>query len=220
MKALHVGDEVSFLGREGHGKIIKISSNQFLIEDDLGFETWIEKSEVIARLDFTIKLPEPGKKKPEKKVKVSNPKPTTDQVNWETPKIKIKKVKKPVKESDLIFIAEKISYTPTPTKTTQQIPEIDLHFHQLVENEKKYNDHEKLEIQLERLRDFIDDMLGKNQPEFIVIHGVGSGKLKNEIRNYINGHQHLHYEDASFKKYGTGATHVFVRKQRKKYNNQ
>jgi hypothetical protein len=104
MKALHVGDEVSFLGREGHGKIIKISSNQFLIEDDLGFETWIEKSEVIARLDFTIKLPEPGKKKPEKKVKVSNPKPTTDQVNWETPKIKIKKVKKPVKESDLIFI--------------------------------------------------------------------------------------------------------------------
>lgn len=220
MKALHIGDEVSFLAREGHGKIIKISEREFLIEDDLGFEIWMEKSEVIARVDFTIKLPELGKKKLEKQVKISKPKLTIYQESWETPNIKIKKAKTPIKESELKFIAEKMHSTPTPAKSIQHIPEIDLHFHQLVENEKKYSDHEKLEIQMDRLRDFIEGMLGKNQPEFVVIHGVGSGKLKVEIRNYINGHQHLHFEDASFKKYGAGATHVFVHKQKKKYNKQ
>ncbi len=220
MKTLRAGDEVSFLGREGHGKIIEISARQFLVLDDLGFEIWMDKSVVIARIDFTENLPQPGKNKAEKPVKTDKPKPAIHQENWDTPKIQIRKAKSPIKESELKFIAEKVSSTTTQIKPAQQIPEIDLHFHHLVENEKKYSDHEKLEIQMDRLRDFIEEILGKNQPEFVVIHGVGSGKLKVEIRNYIHGHQHLHFEDASFKKYGAGATHVFVRKQRKKYNNQ
>lgn len=220
MKTLRAGDEVSFLGREGYGKIIEISTKQFLVLDDLGFETWMDQSLVIARVDFTKKLPEPGKNKVEKQVKIDKPKPLINQEIWETPKIKIKKAKTPIEESELKFIAEKVSSSPAPARAVQQIPEIDLHFHLLVENEKKYSDGEKLEIQMDRLRDFIDEIFRKNQPEFIVIHGVGSGKLKIEIRNFINGHQHLHYEDASFKKYGTGATHVFVRKQKSKYNNQ
>ncbi|MBK8808503.1 MAG: Smr/MutS family protein [Bacteroidales bacterium] len=87
--------------------------------------------------------------------------------------------------------------------------EVDLHIHELVENESGLEPNEKLEIQLnhfeERLNEAIKDKLRK----VVFIHGVGNGVLKMKIRNILDRkYSKLRYQDASFEKYKFGATLV------------
>ncbi|MGL5912806.1 MAG: Smr/MutS family protein [Bacteroidales bacterium] len=43
------------------------------------------------------------------------------------------------------------------------------------------------------------------------IHGVGSGRLKLYLRQQLcQNYPQLHYQDASFREYGYGATIVFL----------
>jgi dsDNA-specific endonuclease/ATPase MutS2 len=45
---------------------------------------------------------------------------------------------------------------------------------------------------------------------FVVIHGVGKGKLRDEIRKLLKADSIEHY-DAALSKYGYGATEVLVK---------
>jgi dsDNA-specific endonuclease/ATPase MutS2 len=46
----------------------------------------------------------------------------------------------------------------------------------------------------------------------VFIHGVGNGRLKHEILKTLNRkYPKLRYQDASFKKYGYGATLVMLK---------
>ena len=90
-------------------------------------------------------------------------------------------------------------------------PEIDLHIYELVENPKFLSNTEMLQIQIHRLEHFIQEALMSKVTEFIVIHGVGEGVLKQEIRLILNSHGNMEYWDADFREYGSGATHVRVR---------
>jgi dsDNA-specific endonuclease/ATPase MutS2 len=44
----------------------------------------------------------------------------------------------------------------------------------------------------------------------IVIHGVGNGKLKQEIASILKTVDDIEYYDASYKDYGYGATEVRI----------
>ena len=48
----------------------------------------------------------------------------------------------------------------------------------------------------------------------IFIHGVGEGVLKNEL-HYLFGRYPVRFYDASYKKYGLGATEVYVYQNQK-----
>jgi len=88
--------------------------------------------------------------------------------------------------------------------------EIDLHIEKLSDDWKHLSNFEILSLQLQTLEKYIDLAVAHHQPSMIVIHGVGSGKLRDEIHEVLR----LRKEVKSFinqydLRYGYGATEVF-----------
>jgi hypothetical protein len=92
----------------------------------------------------------------------------------------------------------------------QGYPELDLHIHELVDKPQKMNNSEMLEIQVHRLERFIHSCIDKSVSEFVVIHGVGEGVLKIEVRKVLESHGNMVYRDANYQEYGVGATYVKI----------
>lgn len=83
--------------------------------------------------------------------------------------------------------------------------EVDLHL------KSGYNNRDALDRQLARVRAEMDNALRRGLREVIFIHGVGSGKLKEELRRTITEHYpSCSYHDAPFARYGYGAATVVV----------
>jgi len=96
----------------------------------------------------------------------------------------------------------------------QDTEEVDLHIEELVDKPKELSNQEMLEIQMGRFQTALEGALKTPKTQKIVfIHGVGNGRLRYEIRQYLERYYpRLDYQDASFKEYGYGATLVFVGK--------
>jgi len=95
---------------------------------------------------------------------------------------------------------------------TPSISEVDLHIGEIMENYSALSNGEIVEIQLGRFETALDTALLSNEQKIIFIHGVGNGKLKNELRNKLDRkYPQLKYQDASFKEYGYGATMVYLK---------
>jgi dsDNA-specific endonuclease/ATPase MutS2 len=89
-------------------------------------------------------------------------------------------------------------------------PELDLHIHELVHKPKDLTNSEMIEIQIHRLENFIQSCTTKSVTEFVIIHGVGQGVLRTEIRKVLQSHGNIKYNDANFREYGAGATHAKI----------
>ena len=91
----------------------------------------------------------------------------------------------------------------------QPTMEVDLHINQLVKNPRGMQNHEMLNLQLETAKRRLEFAIQKRIQRIVFIHGVGEGVLKSELQRLLNKYPVKHY-DASFKKYGLGATEVYV----------
>ena len=85
---------------------------------------------------------------------------------------------------------------------------IDLHFEQLVDYPKNFTSGQKLDIQLKETRKAIDQCKIAGIKKLILIHGVGEGRLKEEIHTMLERLDKLQFFDASLAEYGRGATEV------------
>jgi hypothetical protein len=98
-------------------------------------------------------------------------------------------------------------------KEEKYIKEIDLHIHELIDDESGMSDHDKLQYQLDVFHRELKSAIKENYKRIVFIHGVGSGSLKLKIRSELqHTYKHLQFQDASFKEYGYGATMVLLRK--------
>jgi|GEM_PF-527719 len=88
--------------------------------------------------------------------------------------------------------------------------EVDLHIEELVENFNIYTPASLLQIQLNKVRNEINKALGKKGTKITFIHGIGKGVLKSEIINLLHNTEGVKYYDATYAKYGFGATVVEV----------
>lgn len=88
--------------------------------------------------------------------------------------------------------------------------EVDLHIEELIDNTSGLSNFEMLNIQLERFEKELDEAISKNMKKIIFIHGVGNGRLKQEITNRLKTTRGVTFQDASFKEYGYGATQVNI----------
>ena len=88
--------------------------------------------------------------------------------------------------------------------------EIDLHIEELTENTSGLSNFEKLNIQLERFEKELDEAIVKKMKKLIFIHGVGNGRLKQEIQSTLKNTRGVTFQDASYKDYGYGATQVNI----------
>jgi hypothetical protein len=89
------------------------------------------------------------------------------------------------------------------------ILEVDLHIEKLVKSTKGMDTYDILSYQLEVARRKVEYCIQKKISKIVFIHGVGEGVLKSEL-NYLLNRYPVKYYDASYNKYGLGATEVYV----------
>jgi hypothetical protein len=90
--------------------------------------------------------------------------------------------------------------------------EVDLHIESLIESYKHLTNGEILKIQMNRFRNSLEEAISAKVRRIVLIHGVGNGTLKLEIRNELKRNfPEYAYQDASFKEYGFGATMVYLK---------
>jgi len=89
---------------------------------------------------------------------------------------------------------------------------IDLHIHELIEDESGLSRNDILDIQMKKFNSELEDAIKKHLGRIVFIHGVGNGRLKLEILNTLKKpkYKKLSYQDASFKEYGYGATLIII----------
>ena len=99
-------------------------------------------------------------------------------------------------------------------KALQNLPParsvIDLHMEKLSDNWKHMSNFEILTMQLKEFEKWYELAVAHYQPTLIVIHGVGSGKLRDEIHDILKTKKEVRYFINQYHpQYGYGATEIF-----------
>lgn len=87
--------------------------------------------------------------------------------------------------------------------------EVDLHIHQLTNSTRGMDNFDMLTLQLDTARRKLEYAVQKKISKIVFIHGVGEGVLKTELQYLFNKYP-VKYYDASYQKYGLGATEVYI----------
>ena len=112
------------------------------------------------------------------------------------------------------LLKEKISQNPVKKSLFKKekkevILEVDLHINKLVKSIRNLDNYDILNLQLDTAKSKIEFAISKRILKIVFIHGVGEGILKSELQSLLNKYPVKHY-DASYKKYGLGATEVYI----------
>lgn len=185
--SIKVGNKVKFLNENLEGEVKKIyPDGNVLVEATNGFDYELSVNEVIViNKDNTHSY-----LLDEKQVK---------------DKIKLFKPEKVVSEG---FLGK---YTTTTKYQFEKIIEIDLHLEELVEFPMRLDDWQRLHTQMSHAKKCLSAAFNQKIRKLVFIHGVGTGVLKTELRNYLAEFDNLSFKDADYREYGSGATEVFIK---------
>lgn len=93
--------------------------------------------------------------------------------------------------------------------------EVDLHLDELALQNSQYSPAAIFALQMSRFHSAIEEAISKNLRRLVIIHGMGQGTLKMQIRKELQEkYPQFIYQDASFKEYGFGATLVHLRAEK------
>ena len=108
--------------------------------------------------------------------------------------------------------SKKRTQQPVKKKKERHLPtmEVDLHLHHLVKNERHLSSHDKKNIQLDTAKHKLEYAIKNNIQKIVFIHGVGEGVLKLELEYLFNRYDRIKFYDADYKKYGLGATEIYI----------
>jgi len=87
--------------------------------------------------------------------------------------------------------------------------EVDLHINKLVNNSTGMSNYDILDLQISIAKRKLEFAINNKIQKIVFIHGVGEGVLKNELHFLFKKYAVKSYE-ASFQKYGQGATEVYI----------
>lgn len=195
MSNFQIGDRVRFLNDVGEGIIRSFTgSDEALIETEDGFE-------VPYPLDELVFI---GSRDEEEKAYQLDKDIVDGYVE--------KRLLTPEKQKKEDEFERKFRHLPPLSKRKKEdIIEVDLHIHQLVDDESGLEPHQTLDIQMKHFERMIDAAIRDKRDKVIFIHGVGQGVLKNEIRKALEFYPECAYRDAPFHTYGMhGATEVTI----------
>ncbi len=88
--------------------------------------------------------------------------------------------------------------------------EINLHIEELLDNYNGMSNAEIILVQLKHFQSALDTAINEHYRKLIIIHGIGNGRLKQEVRNILSSYKNLQFYDASYSKYGFGATEILI----------
>lgn len=96
----------------------------------------------------------------------------------------------------------------------KSIAQVDLHLHELVEDETRLQQGERLKYQLAYFERALEGAIRDGKRKLIVIHGVGEGVLREEVRRMLQFYEGVRFHDADMRQYGSGATEVEILRHR------
>ena len=99
------------------------------------------------------------------------------------------------------------------SKNIKQFPTLDLHMENLVDSHRDWTNHEIVTFQLKKLSEFLNATAKNKIQKVIIVHGVGTGKLKTEIESIVHGIPGASMFDCDYQTFGKGASFI-----ERKYN--
>jgi dsDNA-specific endonuclease/ATPase MutS2 len=179
-----VGDSVRFLNEVGEGKILEIKKSSALVETEDGFD-----------LEYPLVQLVPAAKTDDFKVDEQD----------------INSLTSAEKFAKRHAVLDKKFNHIKPTKSAD-ILEIDLHIENLIDSHRGMQNFQILEVQMANFRRSLILALSRRLKKMVVIHGVGEGVLRQEIRNELKAYYpNFEFYDASYQVYGYGATEILLK---------
>lgn len=144
---------------------------------------------------------------------------------FDTPVLQLEIVKNDVPYKPLTFDISELEASITekgrrerqrPVKRNQhnrpnETIEVDLHLVELIDNEAGMSNTDKLHVQLDRFRAVMDENIKRLGARIVFIHGKGEGVLRKALLEELKRrYPRCVAQDASFQKYGFGATMVTI----------
>ena len=132
-------------------------------------------------------------------------------------------VKIGVEQSELaktVIVSNQLSYKEDYKKRQNQtrarkskgeIPpmEVDLHINKLIKSTRGMDNYDMLTLQMDTAKHKLEFAIRNRIPRIVFIHGVGAGVLKTEL-DYLFNRYNVKISEASYQKYGMGATEVYI----------
>ena len=181
-----IGDKVRFLNSDGHGIITKILDLERVeLENNYGFLEKYKISELV----------------PERKQEDYQ---TENLAFDQEMKSKLNSEKTNNKNFDL-----KRKFRDLESYGSKERVVLDLHIENLIDSHNGMSNSAILKIQMSHFKSFLNKSIDKKQRKIVVIHGVGEGVLRHEIRKELDiYHPYFEYYDASYDDFGYGATEI------------
>ena len=181
-----IGDKVRFLNSDGYGIITKILGlNTVDLENNFGFQEEYKISELV-----------PERSQNDYK---------TDNLSFDN-QLK-SKINSDKTNKNLTDLKRKFNHIEKDGSNDRVV--IDLHIENLIDSYKGMSNGEILKIQMTRFKRFLNNSIDRRQRKVVVIHGVGEGVLRHEIRKELDiYHPYFEYYDASYEEFGYGATEI------------
>ena len=184
--SFQLGDKVRFLNADGFGVITKvIDSYKVEVENEYGFEEIYNLKELVSE-------------RSEEDYKTEN------SAFDEEIKLKLKADKNSNSVNELNKKFKNLNKS-----IHKERPILDLHIEKLIDSHIGMSNSQILNIQMSHFKSFLSHSIAKKSRKIVVIHGVGEGVLRHEIRKELDiYHPNFEFHDASYDEFGYGATEI------------
>jgi hypothetical protein len=113
----------------------------------------------------------------------------------------------PVPKGTKVYSLKDIRQHIQPARTV-----VDLHIEKLTDSWKHLTNGEILTMQLKEFEKWYDAALANYQPHLIVVHGIGSGKLRDEIHQLLKNRREVKsFVNQFHPSFGYGATEIYFK---------
>ena len=192
LQAPRPGDQVAFLDDVGGGVVLRNSRpGHVVVRTDDGFEMELAVKALVPRVQDDA----------------GNPYRVSDHQAGM------------VAANDLLGHRKTKRSDPRPGKTPkkpddQGVAEVDLHLHEIVDDETRLSEGERLEFQVRYFERALEAAIRDGKRKLIVVHGVGEGILREEVRKILRFYPGVQFHDADMRRYGSGAAEVLIMRHR------
>lgn len=194
MRKIKVGDRVKFLNDVGEGVVIELKGFNAVVEDKDGFDREYPLKDLISVRGKEEEVEMYGNKLPE----------LCEILARDISEERQKKIQE-------VFEVKYANARATNQKRRGEYMEVDLHFHELVDDISGLKDRTKLDIQLNHFERMMRIAAEQKIKRIVFIHGVGQGVLRHQLRSRLDMYYpECSVRDANPREYGAGATEVYL----------
>ena len=194
MEHFEKGQRVKFLNDVGSAVVLRTEGELVVVEDEDGFERSVDRRELIAALEPEVEADKYGNTIP-------------DIATLLAQDVGEKRMRELQKEFEVRY--QNSQATSMARRDAHM--EVDLHIHELVDDQRGLPDRAKLAIQMNHFDRMMDIAKREKLRRIVFIHGVGQGVLRHQIRTSLDQHHpDCTYREGDPRKYGRGATEVWL----------